>query len=417
MRDCSRSLGTLVITLVMTTACGQGKATFISSDAAFDGLETLDENVHPAMVYDSDSDALVLAVFRSGNFRSATADEPAIRVFRANGRGKGWVLVGRIMTPVCYGTWGYDLTLDGGTLYFVWTASRDGRKQILFSSSSDSGRTWGHYLPVNDSDVGQRRQPVVAVWNSTLFVAWQDEREGGVGTWFTQSTDGGLTWAPNAQLDRLSYERVLDSKSPRWITGDAQHGCVIPSGWSDKKPLGTLLVSVTEDVGTSWEARVSLPDILVSDAAVVATGQVLNAIVVGNMGIKSLPTTIGGTPELRGHVYFMMSKDGGKTWRKRRRIDDDPGDSSKWAPMLLADGRRLVAIWEDDRSVEGLYVTFSGDAGRTWTENERIADPSHVGHTDYSAVLVNNRLFVAAHDMHRNAGDCVTLTGGELPQL
>ena len=93
-------------------------------------------------------------------------------------------------------------------LYLVWPDRRSGRSEILFSSSSDMGRTWTPGRVISDSPAGDRTDqfmPEVAVnRNGVVGVAWYDRRGHpdnlGWDVRFVASSDGGSTFSPSVRL-------------------------------------------------------------------------------------------------------------------------------------------------------------------------------------------------------------------------
>ena len=107
-----------------------------------------------------------------------------------------------------------SVAVDSGTgefrdrIYVAWPDSRSGRCEILFSTSSDQGRTWSRATRIND-DRGRGGnsgpddfQPVVAVNREGIVgVLWYDRRENRENLeWaprFRASLDGGQTFLPS----------------------------------------------------------------------------------------------------------------------------------------------------------------------------------------------------------------------------
>jgi hypothetical protein len=97
-------------------------------------------------------------------------------------------------------------------LYVVWSDRRSGRDEILFSHSSDKGRTWSKPVVLNDDRTPEKTgagpdhfMPVIAVNNAgAVGVYWYDRRDHadnrGWDIRFTASLDGGDTWAPNVRV-------------------------------------------------------------------------------------------------------------------------------------------------------------------------------------------------------------------------
>ncbi|HMA35580.1 MAG TPA: sialidase family protein, partial [Chloroflexia bacterium] len=104
-------------------------------------------------------------------------------------------------------------------IYAVWT---DGRFEssfvyqgisglhgdILFSRSLNGGTTWSAVTKINDDNVQGKDQffPWMTVGpDGTIHVSWMDRREAPVNgfpyrEYYSQSTDGGLTWSANQQV-------------------------------------------------------------------------------------------------------------------------------------------------------------------------------------------------------------------------
>jgi hypothetical protein len=108
-------------------------------------------------------------------------------------------------------------------------------------------------------------------------------------------------------------------------------------------------------------------------------------------------------PTLLGHVYvlasvwhygdpadvmFIRSADGGLTWSRAVRVNDDLGNEAhQWFGTLsVAPNGRLDATWNDTRGstdahVSAVYYAHSLDEGRSWSPNEQVSPQfnSHVG--------------------------------------
>jgi len=99
-----------------------------------------------------------------------------------------------------------------GRLYVAWPDSRSGRCEILFSLSTDAGKTWSKPTIVNDDQprAGWNSgpddfHPVVAVSpRGVVGILWYDRRDSpdnlGWRPRFTASLDGGQTFLPSADF-------------------------------------------------------------------------------------------------------------------------------------------------------------------------------------------------------------------------
>jgi hypothetical protein len=80
----------------------------------------------------------------------------------------------------------------------------------------------------------------------------------------------------------------------------------------------------------------------------------------------------------RGHadIFFAKSDNGGKSFSKNRRLNDDTGWAYQGNPSLgVSPDGSVVAAWSDDRKdKDDIYLTVSGDGGRSFSKNLKIND-------------------------------------------
>jgi hypothetical protein len=123
--------------------------------------------------------------------------------------------------------------LENGNLYVVWESLGAGVPEILFSRSTDGGRTWSPAVKVNDGDPKRDwdfadQMPTLGVApNGRIDVAWYDyrndptfkegdTRNGFQDVYYASSTDGGRTWSKNVRLN----DRAIDRRfGPRRVGG------------------------------------------------------------------------------------------------------------------------------------------------------------------------------------------------------
>ena len=125
-----------------------------------------------------------------------------------------------------------------GTFYVVWEdmTTADEPVQISTIRSTDGGRTWSE--PVKANDVTPKRKwnypeacPEISVApNGRVDLAWYDGRndptfvEGARSNkfqdvYYTYSTDGGLSWAPNLKVNDRIIDRSFGPSSQGGIRG------------------------------------------------------------------------------------------------------------------------------------------------------------------------------------------------------
>src|SRR5262249_33931237 len=107
-------------------------------------------------------------------------------------------------------------------LYAVWADARSGRSEILFSYSSDRGKTWAKPKSLNDdrpfAEGGQGPEdfmPVVAGTPAGVVgVMWYDRREHsdnlGWDVRFSASLDGGDTFSPSVKVSEAPMLQEKD---------------------------------------------------------------------------------------------------------------------------------------------------------------------------------------------------------------
>jgi hypothetical protein len=88
-------------------------------------------------------------------------------------------------------------------------------------------------------------------------------------------------------------------------------------------------------------------------------------------------------------VHFARSRDGGRSWSRPRRVNDDPRSTGAWhwfAAIGAAPNGRLDVIWNDTRNtgqdnVSQLFYAWSWDRGQNWSGNVPASPPfdSHLG--------------------------------------
>jgi len=79
--------------------------------------------------------------------------------------------------------------------------------------------------------------------------------------------------------------------------------------------------------------------------------------------------------EAIANIYFSLSSDSGRSWRKPVMINDVPGYA--YEPHLAVDDEEIIYVtWGDEREDYwgDVYFAKSADCGSTWTPNVRVND-------------------------------------------
>jgi hypothetical protein len=188
------------------------------------------------------------------------------------------------------------------------------------------------------------------------------------GIWVTRSLDGGVTFS----------EPVLAAETRWWFPGySGTYGFrwIVPTPATAVGPDGSIYIAY-EDSPSGPEG----PDM--------------------------------------GDIYLVLSRDGGRTWSKPKRINDDQGYATQFFPVIAvrkSDGSIHIA-WGDKRldpSGVGydIYYTYSRDGGETFAKNIRVTDitinpmygiPFFIG--DYFGIAVSDdNVYIVWTDSRRGS--------------
>lgn len=228
--------------------------------------------------------------------------------------------------------------LRNGNIVATWTQfdkynskNPDDHSNILFSSSTDLGKTWSDPIQINELqgdclDDDQTTEGAVPTFGpkGEIYVAWSYDEK----IYFDRSLDFGKTW-----LDK----DVLVANQP--------------GGWTmDIKGL----------------SRCNGMPVTGCDVS----GGAFNGAIYVCWGQKD---------KTNGEILFASSMNKGKTWSKPIRVNDDEGTKDQFLPWMSVDpvtGYIYVVFYDRrnyDDSKTDVYLAYSKDAGQTWV-NEKISD-------------------------------------------
>ncbi|MDQ4068892.1 MAG: glycoside hydrolase [Actinomycetota bacterium] len=153
-----------------------------------------------------------------------------------------------------------------GELFVVWEDTGRRPPAVLFMRSSDRGTTWSEPVKLNDVDPQRNwdfkefnpsidvapNGRIDAVWtdwrDDITFVPEPNRRNALQHVYYTYSTDGGRTWAPNVRVT----DRAIDRRLSIWSTGVngpvglASRDGVAYAAWDDSR--NSTVESQTQDV-------------------------------------------------------------------------------------------------------------------------------------------------------------------------
>ncbi len=333
-------------------------------------------------------------------------------------------------------SWGSAIAISGDSVYVSWIDTRNGSRDIYFNCSPDRGATWldaDVWLNTHHPDPASADFPRVAASGDSVYVTWQDTRNGQADIYMNRSLDSGATWetddirldtdAPGARCSwvpqiaafedsvyviwsdlrnqafplrlptDIYFNRSLD-RGATWLASDIRLDTELPSlgssrfhriaasrdsvyvTWLDNRNgFRDIYFNRSLDGGSTWlssdmRLETSLPGSTRSeDPQIAAAG---DAVYVTWSDSRIDPSLIGWD------IYFNRSLDGGSTWlASDLRLDTDlPGVASSRVPQIAASGAKVYVTWHDGRHsppfafLHEVYFNYSQDAGSTWLDSD-----------------------------------------------
>lgn len=226
--------------------------------------------------------------------------------------------------------------------------------RILFSQSKDAGKTWSEAVAINqlegncldDDDTTEGAVPAYGP-NGEVYVAWAYQEK----IWFDRSLDGGKTWL---EKDIVAAEQ--------------------PGGW----------VVDIEGLGRS-----NVMPILVSD---LSNGP--------NRGALYLCWGDQRNGQNDVDIFVSKSLDGGQTWSKSMRVNDDKKGRQQFFPWLAIDqvtGHLYVVFYDRRNHTDektDVYVAVSQDGAKSF-KNLKVSTKPFLPN---SLVFFGDYNHISAHD-------------------
>ncbi|MFO0704853.1 MAG: cell wall-binding repeat-containing protein [Candidatus Andersenbacteria bacterium] len=245
---------------------------------------------------------------------------------------------------------------NGATINGMTSSTPPTSDETLIENLSDGagGDTWAGLTVQANDETGR------------VYVAWLDDRNGGVSIYAKSSSDMGATWTAEKRIDKSSGTGDSDF-SLNIATGG--HGDVYLVWGDDRTTSGTqrLYYATSMDAGATWSTAAeisSTSDLVGLPNALVADG-------FGHVFVAWEDVGAGGT-----NIMAVRSSDYGGTWSGDVRINDVTGTNFDIGPIAVLDRSNDISVfWESDRAGgagEDFYTARSTDNGATWSADTRL---------------------------------------------
>ena len=347
-------------------------------------------------------------------------------VYRSSDGGRTWTS-GKMNST--FGVWGDPVIAcdTAGDFYFFHLSNPPFGSWIdrmVCQKSKDVGKTWSDGSDVGKSGSKAQDKEWVSIDPKTniIYMTWtQFDKYGSrddtlySNILFSKSEDAGITWETPLQINAISGD-CIDSS----LTNEGAVPAVGPNGevyvsWAG--PAG-LVFDKSLDGGETWMKK----DILVDSFKTGWTYDIPGISRCNGMPITVCDLSVG---ENNGTIYvnwsdqrngkddtdiwLRKSEDGGNTWSKPKRVNDDTTKTQQFLTWMTIDQSTgfLYFIWYDRRNYEDtktdVYMAVSYDGGETFVNgilSEKPFDPSKGvffgDYTNISAVKGNVRPIWAA---------------------
>jgi hypothetical protein len=346
----------------------------------------------------------------------------------------------------------HEVALAAGPRGLVISGWMDERSERVcaFSVSTDGGLTWGKNVSIAKTSGGFVGDPSVSIdAGGTLYAACMDYGINQIK--MMTSTDSGATWSPARQIQ--------SAPDKPWLGAGTNDGTVFVS-W-----LGTSAgIKRSLDHGLTWGGTQSLGNIIHGTAIVPSASGLVHVPynldsdrnqlryvrskdggqtyepprdLIADMGTfcfdcaprqhpivgaASDPTgkTVAITWSSRmpggqgdDDVWLLYSKDGGDTWTKPIRVNDNSTASRQFQPWVAVDNYgRVHVAWTDlrDGGQNETWYARSNDPTKGFEPNLQVTDAHGTAALDFlgdykGIVVQNSDVLVVWEDTRRGNGD------------
>jgi hypothetical protein len=321
-----------------------------------------------------------------------------------------------------YGVWGDPCIIADtlGNFYFFHLSNPMGGSWVdrtVCQKSTDGGVTWskGTFSGLNGKKVQDKHWAVVDWKTNNIYVFWTQfdvyeskDKKDKSNIMFTSSFDGGKTWSDAKRINEVSGGCEDNDKTVEGAVPTIGPNGEIYVSWSGDK---SIHFDKSLDSGKTWLDE----DIYVTDfpggwdynipGLQRCNGMPITACDLSNSPYKGT-IYINWSDQRNGKnntdVWLSKSKDGGLTWSKPNRVNDDSTKHNQFLTWMAIDqiNGNLYFVFYDRRNYKDdstdVYMARSTDGGATFQNfkiSERPFTPiSSVFMGDYNNISAYNNV-------------------------
>ncbi len=295
------------------------------------------------------------------------------------------------------GSFAPQVASSGDSVYVAWEDQRNGSEDIYFNGSLDGGGSWlSSDIRLNTDLPGaaRSRAPQVAASGASVYVTWVDRRNGSEDIYFNRSLDGGGTWLSSDTRLNTDLPGAAKSLAPQI----AAAGSAVYVTWYDERNgAEDIYFNRSLDAGASW-----LPVDLRLDTDLPGKGgSIFPQIAAAGDSVYVVWTDRRVSLFTESDIYFNRSLDRGATWLvSDKRMDTDlPGAAPSANPKVAAAGDSVYVIWEEKRTSQqpsDIYFNRSLDNGTSFKKaDSRVNRERAFVAFGYSLAAAGDSVYVA----------------------
>jgi len=289
----------------------------------------------------------------------------------------------------------------GGTIYAVCQEYLNvdaGTGNIRLMTSTNRGQTWSAISTIQSAP--DKPWAAGGVTDGTVFVSWLGSKAG-----IKRSLDHGATWEATQSLGNIIHGTAIVTSTTGLVH--------VPYNLdSDRNQLRYLRSS---DGGAKWDKT---RDLIADMGAFCFECSPRQHPIVGAASDPTGKTVaITWTSKMSGgqgddDVWLLYSKDGGDTWTKPLRVNDNATASRQFQSWVAVDAcHRVHVAWTDLRNGKNeVWYARSADPTQGFEPNIQVTDGSGSANTDFlgdykGLAVLGSDVVVVWNDTRRDSGD------------